>query len=260
MILAIDIGNTNMEFGVYEGEKLLASFRVITNREITSDELGLTLMQFFSFNHIDRGQIEDVIISSVVPQVMYSVNNAIKKYLDRTALVANQNMPIGIRNCYSHPAEVGTDRLVSSYAAVQKYGGPLIVIDFGTATTFDAIGAGGEYLGGAIYPGLKISMEALFSRTAKLPRVEIADPGCVIGKTTVTSMQSGVLFGYVGAVENIVRLMKQDLGEGTTVIATGGLASLIASHASCIDRVDRSIILDGLLMIYRDYCAGQKKA
>lgn len=252
MILAIDVGNTNMEFGVYQNDKLRASFRIITNREITSDELGLTMMQFFSFNHIDRKEIEDVIISSVVPQVMYSVNNAVKKYLDRTALVANVNMPIGIQNRYSNPAEVGADRLVSSYAALKKYGGPLIVIDFGTATTFDAINSRGEYLGGAIYPGLKISMEALFARTAKLPRVEIADPGCVIGRTTVTSMQSGVLFGYVGAVENIVRLMKQDLGENTTVVATGGLASLISSHASCIQRVDRSIILDGLMMIYKD--------
>ncbi len=249
MILAIDIGNTNMEFGVYRADKILASFRVITNREITSDELGLTLMQFFSFNNIDRSQIKDVIISSVVPQVMY---------LDRTALVANVNMPIGIKNCYSNPAEVGTDRLVSSYAAVKKYGGPLIVIDFGTATTFDAINAQGEYLGGAIYPGLKISMEALFSRTAKLPRVEIADPGCVIGKNTVTSMQSGVLFGYVGAVENIVRLMKQDLGPETKVIATGGMASLISRHAVSISKVDRSIILDGLLMIYNDYIAAQQ--
>ncbi len=258
MILAIDIGNTNMEFGVYREDKILTSFRVITNREITSDELGLTLMQFFSFNNIERSQIKDVIISSVVPQVMYSVNNAIKKYLDRTALVANVNMPIGIKNCYSNPAEVGTDRLVSSYAAVKKYGGPLIVIDFGTATTFDAINDCGEYLGGAIYPGLKISMEALFSRTAKLPRVEIADPGCVIGKNTVTSMQSGVLFGYVGAVENIVRLMKQDLGMETKVIATGGMASLISRHASSICKVDRSIILDGLLMIYNDYITAQK--
>ena len=258
MILAIDIGNTNMEFGVYENDKIKASFRVITNREITSDELGLTMMQFFSFNNIDRKGIKDVIISSVVPQVMYSVNNAIKKYLDRTALVANVNMPIGIKNCYSNPAEVGTDRLVSSYAALKKYGGTLIVIDFGTATTFDAINAQGEYLGGAIYPGLKISMEALFSRTAKLPRVEIVDPGCVIGKNTVSSMQSGVLFGYVGAVENLVRLMKQDLGEETKVIATGGLASLISSHASCINFVDRPIMLDGLLMIYKDYKQAQK--
>ena len=255
MILAIDIGNTNMEFGVYENDEIIASFRVITNREITSDELGLTMMQFFSFNNIDRAKIEDVIISSVVPQVMYSVNNAIKKYLDRTALVANVNMPIGIKNCYNNPNEVGTDRLVSSYAALKKYGGPLIIIDFGTATTFDAINASGEYLGGAIYPGLKISMEALFSRTAKLPRVEIADPGSVIGKNTVSSMQSGVLFGYVGAVENIVRLMKEDLGQNTKVIATGGLASLISSHASYIEKVDRPIMLDGLLKIYKDYKA-----
>lgn len=258
MILAIDIGNTNMEFGVYRKDKLLHSFRIITNREITSDELGLTMMQFFSFNGIDRSEIEDVIISSVVPQVMYSVNNAIKKYLDTTALVANKNMPIHIVNRYGNPNEVGTDRLVSSYAAMRKYGGPVIVIDFGTATTFDAVNGAGEYLGGAIYPGLKISMEALFARTAKLPRVEIADPGCVIGKTTVQSMQSGVLFGYVGAVENVVRLMKQQLGENAKVIATGGMASMISSHASCIEKVDRSIMLDGLIMIYNDYKASKQ--
>ena len=246
-----------MEFGVYRQEELINSFRIITNREITSDELGLTMMQFFSFNGIDHSQIEDVIISSVVPQVMYSVNNAMKKYLDLVPLVANVNMPVPIVNRYGNPAEVGADRLVSSYAALRKFGGPVIVIDFGTATTFDAVGADGAYLGGSIYPGLKISMEALFTRTAKLPRVEITDPGCVIGKTTVQSMQSGVLFGYVGAVENIVRLMKQELGEDARVIATGGMSTMISTHASCVEVVDRSIMLDGLLMIYKEYKASK---
>jgi len=258
VILAIDIGNTNMEFGLYCDDKIKTSFRIGTNREITSDELGLTLMQFFAFNGFKKEEIERVIISSVVPQVMYSVNNAIKKYLGATALSAGVDMPIGIKNCYSHPAEVGTDRLVSSLAAIRKYGGPVIVIDFGTATTFDAISGKGEYLGGAIYPGIKISMEALFSRTAKLPRVEIADPGAVIGTTTVTSMQAGVLYGYVGAVDHIVAMMKKELGPDTKVVATGGLAQLISGNTDQIDFVDRSIILDGLLMIYRDWQAARR--
>ncbi len=253
VVLAIDIGNTNMEFGICHEGKVQASFRMGTNREVTSDEVGLMLMQFFAFNKVDKEDIEDVIITSVVPQVMYSINNAIKKYVEKNTLVAGVNLPISMENRYGNPAEVGADRLVSGFSAYRKYGGPVIVVDFGTATTFDAIDGGGAYLGGAIHPGIKISMEALFAKTAKLPRVELVNPGSVIGRTTVSSMQSGVLFGYVGSVEYIVRKMKKELGGQAKVVATGGLAQMISGHTPVIDLVDRSIILDGLLMMYQDY-------
>ncbi len=249
--MAIDIGNTNMEFGVFDGERLIGSFRLGTNRDITSDEVGLLMMQFFSINSVAPRDIEEVIICSVVPQVMYSISNSIKKYLGKTALVVGADLEVGIPNKYANPAEVGADRLVNAKAAHQKYGGPLVVVDFGTATTFDAIDGEGAYLGGAIYPGIKISMDALFQKTAKLPKVELVDPGSVIGNTTVTSMQAGAVYGYVGAVERIVNGMKQELGGQTKVIATGGLSRFIAAQSSVFDVIDKPLTLSGLLMIYQ---------
>lgn len=254
MLLAIDIGNTNMEFGVFDKEKLIGSFRLGTNREITSDEVGLFTSQFFSINNIDRRQIDDIIIASVVPQVMYSINNAMKKYFyKKKPLVIGDNLFLKIKNSYDHPAEVGTDRLVAAIGAYHKYGGPLIVVDFGTATTFDAIDQEGTYLGGAIFPGVKISMEALFQKAAKLPRVELLKPENIIGKNTIKSLQAGAVYGYVGAVGNIVNEMKQELGGSATVIATGGLAKLIGSQADLFSHIDRSLTLDGLRIIYEDY-------
>ncbi|MBC8584630.1 type III pantothenate kinase [Youxingia wuxianensis] len=254
MLLAIDIGNTNMEFGVFDKEKLIGSFRLGTNREITSDEVGLFTSQFFSINNIDRRQIDDIIIASVVPQVMYSINNAMKKYFyKKKPLVIGDNLFLKIKNSYDHPAEVGTDRLVAAIGAYHKYGGPLIVVDFGTATTFDAIDQEGAYLGGAIFPGVKISMEALFQKAAKLPRVELLKPENIIGKNTIKSLQAGAVYGYVGAVGNIVNEMKQELGGSATIIATGGLAKLIGSQADLFSHIDRSLTLDGLRIIYEDY-------
>ena len=253
MILAIDVGNTNMEFGIFQGDKLLGSFRLGTKRDITSDEVGLMMSQYFMINNLKTSDIEDILVSSVVPQVMYSINNALKKYIGKIPLVVGANLPLNIVNLYGAPKEVGADRLVNAFGAFKKYQGPLIVVDFGTATTFDAIDSQGAYLGGAIYPGIKISMDALFEKTAKLPRVELVNPGTVIGKSTVTSMQAGAVYGYVGAVKNIVEVMKQQLGEDTKVIATGGLAKLIAQQADLFDHIDRSLTIDSLLMIYNDY-------
>ncbi len=250
MLLTIDIGNTNMEFGVFEGDKLKASFRLGTNRDVTSDEVGLLASQYFMINGIDRTQVEDVVIASVVPQVMYSISNAMKKYFKRTPLVVGQNLDYGIENRYDNPKEVGADRLVNSVAAYTKYGGPLIVVDFGTATTFDAISGDGAYLGGAIYPGIKISMDALFQKTAKLPKIELVNPGMTIGKNTIKSMQAGAIYGYVGAVKNIVEMMRRELGGEAKVIATGGLSSTIGKEAHLFDAVDRKLTLDGLRMIY----------
>lgn len=247
-----------MEFGVYDRETIQFSFRLGTNRDITSDEVGLSIVQFFAINGVTKQDIDDVVITSVVPQVMYSINNAIKKYLDRTALVVGVNLPICVKNLYANPSEVGSDRLVNALAAHRKYGGPLVVVDFGTATTFDAVAADGAYLGGAIYPGIKIAMDALFQKTAKLPRVELSDPGAVIGTTTVTSMQAGAAYGYVGAVSNIVNHMREELGANVTVVATGGLSQMVANQADIFDVIDRAITLEGLIMTYNDYKATQE--
>lgn len=251
MLLAIDIGNTNIEFGIYEGEKVKARFRLGTNRDITSDEIGLFLTQFFSINGVKRDQIEDIIISTVVPQVMYSVQNAMKKYVGRTPLVVGENIACPIENLYDHPREVGADRLVNSVSAFVRYGGPLIIVDFGTATTFDVLSETGAYLGGAIYPGIKISMGALFEKTAKLPRVELVQVDSAIGRNTVSSVQAGAMFGYVGAVSGIVAQIRREIGKPAKVIGTGGLAQLIGQQQPDLFYcIDRTLTLDGLRMIY----------
>lgn len=253
MLLAIDIGNTNMEFGVFKEEQFITSFRLGTNREITSDEAGLFLSQFFYQNSIQKSMINAVIIASVVPQVMYSVNNAIVKYIGRRPYVVGDNIFCNIENLYDLPSEVGADRLVNAVAAYRKYGGPLIVVDFGTATTFDAISESGAYMGGAIYPGIKIAMEALFQKAAKLPRVELKKPSQMIGTNTVASLQSGVINGYVGAVTNITQHMRREINGSVRIIATGGLARMFDELIDSFDIVDRTLTLDGLRMIYDDY-------
>ena len=256
MLLAIDIGNTNMEFGVFEGTDLRASFRLGTNRNITSDEVGLFICEFFRENELDRHQVEDVIVASVVPQVMHSITSAIRKYFfQKKPLVVGDNVFAPIVNKYENPKEVGADRLVAAVGAYHKYGGPLVVVDFGTATTFDAVDADGAYLGGVIYPGIRISMDALFTQAAKLPRVELIRPPHIIGRNTVTSLQAGAVYGYVGAVTNIVTGVKAELGGQATVIATGGLASLIGNETDIFYAIDRTLTLDGLVIIYQAYLA-----
>ncbi|MCI8622067.1 MAG: type III pantothenate kinase [Provencibacterium sp.] len=259
MLLAIDIGNTNIEFGVYDGEQILARFRLGTNRDITSDEIGLFLTQFFSINAISREQIEDIIISTVVPQVMYSVQNAMKKYVGRAPLVVGENIRCPIENRYDNPREVGADRLVNGVSAFARYGGPLIIVDFGTATTFDVLSKTGAYLGGAIYPGIKISMGALFEKTAKLPRVELVRVDSAIGRNTVGSVQAGAMFGYVGAVSGIVAQIQRELGDPARVIGTGGLAQLVGQQQpDLFYSIDRTLTLDGLRMIYDEYRSREK--
>ena len=254
LLLAIDIGNTNMEFGVIEHGKVKANFRLGTNRDVTSDEIGLLVTQFFSIQGIERTAIKDIIITSVVPQVMYSITNMIKKYFGgKSPLIVGENLPFPIVNRYDNPHEVGADRLVAAIAAYRKYGGPAIVVDFGTATTFDAVAEDGAYLGGSIYPGIKISMDALFQKASKLPRVELVDPGTVIGRNTVQSMQAGAVYGYVGAVKNIVGLMRVHLGEKTKLIATGGLSKMTGRQSGLFDYIDKALTLEGLVMIYEMY-------
>ena len=254
MLLVIDVGNTNIEMGIYKQEVLSYKFRLATNKDMTSDEIGMAICQYFMIQNLDRFLVKSVIVSSVVPQLNYSITNAIKKYFHQKPLIFGEDIHIDMKNMYGDPKAVGADRLITAYAAFRKYGGPLIVVDFGTATTFDVVDADGAYHGGCIYPGLKISVEALVSRTAKLPRIEIVHPEHAIGKSTVTSMQSGVMYGYVGAVQNIVQKLSEELGQTPSVIATGGLASTIGREYKGFKTIDKTLILDGLKMIY-DNCA-----
>lgn len=257
MLLTIDVGNTNLEFCIFGENSFKKSVRMATNRDITSDEIGIFLMQFCMINGVKAKDINDVIVASVVPQVMYSLSNAVKKYIEKIPLIVGDNVPYYIENKYNNPSEVGADRLVNAVAAVEKYDCPLIIVDFGTATTFDAVDKDGAYLGGAIYPGIKISMDALFQKASKLPRVELANPDVKIGKNTVQSMQLGAVVGYVGAVENICKHIKSELGEDTKVVATGGLASLIATETDVINTIDKTLTIDGLKLIYDKYKASR---
>ena len=251
MILVIDIGNTTMEFGLYEGDELIGVFRLGSKRDITSDEVGLFATQFFEYRKLSAKDVSDVIISSVVPQVNYSVCSAVRKYFDREPLVIGENIFCKMPNLYENPKEVGADRLVDSYAAFKKYGGPLIIVDFGTATTCEAVSANGEYLGGIIYPGIKTSMDALYEKAAKLPKIEILKPEFALGKNTVSSMQSGAYYGYLGAIDMMVKNLKATIGANAKVVATGGFARLFAEE-ELFDYIDQRLPLEGIKMVYED--------
>ena len=251
MLLAFDVGNTNIVFGLYKNDKLIENWRISTLRTRTEDELAILIGQLFKMKGYTLEDIDNVIISSVVPQVMYSLQHMSKKYCKVEAMVVGLKLKSGINIKYDNPKEVGADRIVNSVAGIKKYGNGLIIVDFGTATTFDAISDKGEYLGGAILPGIKISQDALFRNAAKLTRVELIKPKKVIGKTTVESIQSGIIYGYAGSVEYIVNKMKKEMGYDVKVIATGGLATLIESESEVIDLIDKFLTLDGLNYIYR---------
>ena len=250
MLLAIDVGNTNMVFGLYAEEEFIGSFRISTNGERTSDELGMMILQYYSFLGRRPEDTSAVIIASVVPPVMYTLINAIRKYLCLQPKCVGRDVDAGILNRYNNPREVGVDRLVNAVSAVDKFGAPLIIVDMGTAITFDAIDSDGAYLGGAILPGIKIAMEALFQKAAKLPRIDIAPSAHAIGKTTVESMQSGAVRGYVGALTGIILDMKKEMEGDVHVIATGGMGRMMAQHCPLIDEVDANLTLEGLRMIY----------
>lgn len=251
MVLVIDVGNTNIVIGVYEGKKLLVHWRMGTQWEKTSDELGMFLISLFNHEKLDIKEIEAVVIASVVPPIMYSLGHAIKKYFKLEPIVIGPGVKTGINIKYENPREVGADRIVNAVAAFEIYKNPLIIVDFGTATTFCAISSKGEYLGGVICPGIKISAEALFQKAAKLPRIELAKPDTVIGRNTVVSMQSGIVYGYVGQVDYIVKRMKKEMKEDNIkVIATGGIARLIASESETIDEINGLLTLEGLRIIY----------
>jgi type III pantothenate kinase len=251
MLLAFDVGNTNIVLGVYKDKELIKYWRMSTDKSKTSDEIGMLVNQLFTYDGLDMREVTDVIISSVVPTIMYSLQHMSIKFCDKEAIVVGPGIKTGINIKYDNPRQVGADRIVNAVSAFHKYGGPIIVVDFGTATTFCAISEKCEYLGGTISPGIKISSDALFQRAAKLPRVELNKPRKVICKNTIQSMQSGIIYGYVGLVDYLVDRMKEELkSKKVKVIATGGLAGLIASESKTIDHVDRFLTLEGLRLIY----------
>ena len=250
MILVFDVGNTNIVLGVFRGDELVANWRLSTNRFQTADEYGILLRELFAISGLEMKTVKALLISSVVPPLMFTLEQMCVKFFGLTPLVVGPGIKTGLAIKYENAREVGADRIVNAVAGFTKYGGPLIIVDFGTATTFCAISAKGEYMGGAIAPGIGISTEALFTRAAKLPRVEVVKPQSVIGKNTVSSMQSGIFYGFVGQVEELARRIKKELGEKAKVIATGGLAELIAQESSSIDLVDPFLTLWGLKIIY----------
>ena len=250
MLLVIDVGNTNTVLGVYDGEVLVDHWRIGTEREKTADEWGILFRDLFQFDKIDIKDFEGMIISAVVPPVLDMLQRMAEKYFHVEPLIVGADIETGISILYDNPAEVGADRIVNAVAAFEQYKRCLIVVDFGTATTFDYVSSRGEYMGGAIAPGIGISSEALFTRTSKLPRVEIVKPKRVIGKNTIQSMQSGIFYGYVGLVDELVRRMKKEMKSNPKVIATGGLAGLIAGESETIEEVNEFLTLEGLRIIY----------
>lgn len=250
MILVIDVGNTNIVLGIYKDKELLHHWRLSTNRSATVDEYGIQIHNLFQYAGMSLEQMDGVIISSVVPPLMRTLENLCIKYLRKEPLVVGPGIKTGLNIRYENPREVGADRIVNSVAGIVKYGSPLIIVDFGTATTFDYIDAAGDYLGGAIVPGIGISTEALYQRAAKLPRIELVKPRSVIGRNPVTSMQAGIIYGYAGQVDGIVRKIRSEFNVKPRVIATGGLAELIASESETIELVDSLLTLEGLRLIY----------
>jgi type III pantothenate kinase len=250
MLLAIDIGNTNVVIGVFDNEKLSAHWRVATNSQITSDEYAMIFKDLFGFAGLEMRQITGVIISTVVPPILPVMTAMSRKYFRIEPLVVTHEIKTGITIRYGNPRELGADRIVNAAAAYRFYGGPLIIVDFGTATTFCAVTKEGEYLGGAITPGIKISAEALFQRASKLPRFEFIKPGQVIGGDTVSAMQAGIIYGYAGLVDGIVERMKKELSPEAKVVATGGLAELVSPETKTIQDVRPQLTLEGLRLLY----------
>ncbi|MFA6808750.1 MAG: type III pantothenate kinase [Eubacteriales bacterium] len=250
MLLVFDVGNTNIVMGVYHNRELIHHWRISTDKSRTVDEYAMLMKNLFDFSGTVSEKMEGAIVSSVVPPVTPILETMIRKYYYVNPLIVGPGTKTGIPIIYDNPKEVGADRIVNAVAAFTKYGGPLIIVDFGTATTFCAITAKGEYKGGAIAPGIGISTEALFQKASKLPRIEIVNPGSVIGKNTIHGMQSGIYYGFCGQVDRIVTLMKNELGGEIKVVATGGLAELIFEGSEMIDRVDPFLTLEGLLYIY----------
>jgi len=252
MLFCIDIGNTNMVLGVTDGDRILHHWRIRSEKEITPDELGILVGNLFSFVGMGLKDVRDTIVSCVVPPLLNPVEEFCRRYFDIKPMIVGPGLKTGMPIRYDNPKEVGADRIVNAVGAYEKYRKALIVVDFGTATTFDYVSGDGAYMGGAISPGVAISCEALFQNASKLPRVEIfARPKKVIARDTISSMNVGIIYGYAGLVDGIVKRMKKESGEDLAVVATGGLAPLICDASETIDYVDDFLTLEGLMSIFK---------
>ena len=252
MILVLDVGNSNIVLGVYDNNHLAFHWRMGTDRHKTADEYAMQINSFFTHAGISFKQIKGIVISSVVPSIMFTIEEVCNKYFHVKPIIVGPGVKTGLNIKYENPREVGANRIVNAIAAIQEYGGqPLIIVDFGTANTYGYINEKGEYMGGAIAPGISISTEALYTKASKLPRIEIARPANIVGKNTISAMQSGILYGFIGQVEGIVSRMKAQSKQEPLVIATGGMASLIANETKIIDIVEPFLTLKGLYIIYK---------
>lgn len=251
MIICMDVGNTNIKYALFDGDKLVLSFRVATEHKKTSDEYGGQIISILNNKGISADDVKGGIISSVVPQLDYTLDRMCQTYLKIKPLMLAPGLKTGLNLKVDNAKEVGADRVVNNVSGFRKYGAPLIIVDFGTATTFNVLDSKGEFIGGVIAPGIKGSLDSLVNGTAKLPRVEIERPVSVIGKNTVTNMQSGIVFGFAGLVEYIIKKIKKELKcENVTTVATGGFSEVIAKEVSCIDYVDKLLTLEGLKYLY----------
>lgn len=263
MLLLIDVGNTNTVFAVYREREPLGQWRLSTMRERTAEEYAALLIQLMSIGGFARADVGAVVISSVVPQTVFPLRRMSRDFFAREAFVVGEDVPIPIANKLINPKEAGADRLVNALAAVRRYEPPLIVVDFGTATTFDIVDGEGAFIGGIIAPGINLSIEALHRAAAKLPRIAVEPPPTVIGRSTVQAMQSGIFWGYVGLIEGLAQRVQAEYGRPMTVIATGGLAPLFARHCPAVEHVDRDLTMIGLVEIYllnRDLIRSGRKA
>ena len=252
MLFCIDIGNTNILFGLTDGDSLLSHWRIRTERDVTSDELGVLVSNLFQSADVCLSDVKNVIVSCVVPPLLNTIEEFSVRYFNITPLIVGPGIKTGMEIKYDNPKEVGADRIVNAVGAYEKYCTALVVVDFGTATTFDYVSADGDYMGGAIAPGVLVSCEALFQKASKLPRVEIfAKPKNVIARDTISSMNVGIVYGYAGLVDGIVRRIKKEMGQDLTVLATGGLAPLIWEVSETIDRVEEFLTLEGLMIIFK---------
>lgn len=261
MLLTIDVGNTNITFGIFDGETLITSFRMTTKQLRTSDEYGIAVVDMLERNQIAREDLEAVITASVVPNVMHSLNSSVIKYLGITPIIVGPGIKTGIRVLTENPKQIGADRIVDAVGAYHLCGGPVLVLDFGTATTYDLVDANGSFVAGVTAPGIRISAKALWQDAAKLPEIEIRKPESILAQETISSMQAGLIYGQIGQTEYIVQNMIKESGyENVKVVATGGLGRIIANETDCIDIYEPNLTLNGLRLIYEKHITSQSRS